>query len=61
MSNEKKQPTWLLMFAGVWSASMSTHAFWDRSCMGVAYAIIFSFISMAAFTELADRLKEQGR
>lgn len=61
MSKKKNPPVWALMFAGVWSASCSCCAFWDRSCVGVGFSAIFAFISMAAFAELADRIKEQGR
>lgn len=60
MSNQKKKPPdYVLMFAGVWSASLSaTAAGLTDFCGRVAFSIVFAVISLAAFAELFERKKE---
>lgn len=58
IQKKRKQPEWLLMFGGVWSASTSVAAMWDRSCGGIFFSMVFAVLSMAAFAELFDKDKE---
>lgn len=59
--SRKNPPRFVMMFAGVWSAAASVSCMDDRTCSGMAFCVIFAFLSMMAFAELDDGLKEQGR
>lgn len=59
--SKKKQPEWICAFGGVFSASASVSCISDKTCAGFGFAIIFAILSMAAFQELFDRIKEERR
>lgn len=57
---KKKNPEWLCAFGGVYSASASVACMADKTCAGFGFSIIFAILSMAAFAELFDRLKDRS-